>query len=107
MKKIARPATRDSVLESLLARSARPRVIGLCIVGLLYASCVRFHPKPVTPAAALGMLPLAYGIGSGADMPKPLAIAAIGALCISVMLSLVATPVTYFLMVGRRRNTGE
>ena len=32
-------------------------------------------------AAAFGMLPLAYGIGSGADMLKPLAIAVIGALC--------------------------
>ena len=49
-------------------------------------------------AAALGMLPLAYGIGSGADMLRPLAIAVIGALCISVLLSLVATPTVYYLM---------
>ena len=55
-------------------------------------------------AAALGMLPLAYGIGSGADMLKPLAIAVIGALCISVLLSLVATPTIYSLMVGRRKS---
>ena len=41
-------------------------------------------------AAALGMLPLAYGVGSGADMLKPLAV--MGALAISVLLSLVATP---------------
>jgi multidrug efflux pump subunit AcrB len=44
------------------------------------------------------MLPLAYGIGSGADMLKPLAIAVIGALCISVLLSLVATPAFYLLL---------
>jgi multidrug efflux pump subunit AcrB len=43
-------------------------------------------------AAALGMLPLAYGVGSGADMLRPLAIAVMGALGISVLLSLVATP---------------
>ena len=49
-------------------------------------------------AAAFGMLPLAYGIGSGADMLKPLAIAVIGALCISVLLSLIATPTVYYLM---------
>ncbi len=54
-------------------------------------------------AAALGMLPLAYGIGSGADMLKPLAIAVIGALCISVLLSLIATPTIYYLMVCRRK----
>ena len=49
-------------------------------------------------AAAFGMLPLAYGIGSGADMLKPLAIAVIGALCISVLLSLIATPTAYYLL---------
>jgi len=50
-----------------------------------------------TLAAALGLLPLAYGIGSGADMLKPLAIAVIGALLISVLLSLIATPTFYYL----------
>jgi Cu/Ag efflux pump CusA len=53
-------------------------------------------------AAALGMLPLAYGIGSGADMLRPLAIAVIGSLCVSVMLSLVATPTAYYLMRALR-----
>ena len=56
-------------------------------------------------ATALGMLPLAYGIGSGADMLKPLAIAVIGALSISVLLSLVATPVVYSLLDGLRRGS--
>jgi multidrug efflux pump subunit AcrB len=63
----------------------------------------RLRPVLMTSmAAALGMVPLAYGIGSGADMLKPLAIAVIGALCISVLLSLVATPTVYFLMTRRR-----
>jgi multidrug efflux pump subunit AcrB len=44
------------------------------------------------------MLPLAYGFGSGADMLKPLAVAVIGALCFSVLLSLIATPVVFYLM---------
>ena len=64
----------------------------------------RLRPVLMTSlAAGLGMLPLAYGIGSGADMLKPLAIGVIGALCISVVLSLVATPTVYFLM-ARWRN---
>ena len=59
----------------------------------------RLRPVLMTSmAAALGMLPLAYGIGAGADMLRPLAIAVIGALCISVLLSLVATPVAYFVL---------
>jgi multidrug efflux pump subunit AcrB len=43
-------------------------------------------------AAALGMLPLAYDVGSGADTLKPLAIGVMGALTVSVLLSLIATP---------------
>ena len=59
----------------------------------------RLRPVLMTSmAAALGMLPLAYGIGSGADMLRPLAIAVIGALCVSVLLSLVATPTVYHVM---------
>ena len=59
----------------------------------------RLRPVLMTSmAAALGMLPLAWGIGSGADMLRPLAIAVIGALCISVLLSLVATPVFYYVL---------
>jgi CzcA family heavy metal efflux pump len=65
----------------------------------------RLRPVLMTSmAAALGMLPLAYGIGSGADMLRPLAIAVIGALCISVLLSLIATPTIYYLMLGRRKT---
>ena len=63
----------------------------------------RLRPVLMTSlAAALGMLPLAYGIGSGADMLRPLAISVIGAVCISVLLSLVATPTAYFLMLQLR-----
>ncbi len=59
----------------------------------------RLRPVLMTSmAAACGMLPLAYGIGSGADMLRPLAIAVIGALCVSVLLSLVATPTLYYLL---------
>ena len=65
----------------------------------------RLRPVLMTSmAAAFGMLPLAYGVGSGADMLKPLAIAVIGALCISVLLSLVATPTIYYLMRHRDRE---
>jgi CzcA family heavy metal efflux pump len=59
----------------------------------------RLRPVLMTSlAAALGMLPLAYGIGSGADMLRPLAIAVMGALAISVLLSLVATPAVFYLL---------
>lgn len=60
----------------------------------------RLRPVLMTSlAAALGMLPLAWGIGSGAEILRPLAVAVIGALCISVLLSLVATPTVYYLLL--------
>jgi CzcA family heavy metal efflux pump len=66
----------------------------------------RLRPVLMTSmAAAFGMLPLAWGIGSGADMLRPLAIAVIGALCISVLLSLVATPTVYSLLLRSRGNS--
>ena len=59
----------------------------------------RLRPVLMTSlAAALGLLPLAYGIGAGSDMLKPLAIAVIGALSLSVLLSLVATPTVYYVL---------
>ncbi len=73
---------------------------------LVRAGHRRLRPVLMTSlAAALGMLPLAYGIGAGADMLRPLAIAVIGALCTSVLLSLIATPTMYYTLVRLRRRT--
>jgi CzcA family heavy metal efflux pump len=72
---------------------------------LVYSGRRRLRPVLMTSlAAAMGMLPLAYGIGSGTDMLRPMAIAVIGAVCISVLLSLVVTPTAYYLMLQRRGN---
>ena len=60
----------------------------------------RLRPVLMTSLTTfLGLLPLAYGVGAGADMLRPLAIAVIGALFISLLLSLIATPVCYYMMV--------
>jgi CzcA family heavy metal efflux pump len=73
---------------------------------LVHSGRRRLRPVLMTSlAAALGMLPLAYGIGSGADMLKPLAVAVIGSLLISVLLSLVATPTVYALLTRARKKT--
>jgi CzcA family heavy metal efflux pump len=67
---------------------------------LVNAGVRRLRPVLMTSlAAALGMLPLAYGVGTGAQMLKPLGIAVIGALVFSVVLSLIATPVLYYLLI--------
>ena len=72
---------------------------------LIRAGKRRLRPVLMTSGTtALGMLPLAYGVGSGADMLRPLAIAVIGAVCISVLLSLVATPVIYSILIKIRSS---
>jgi len=53
-------------------------------------------------AAVCGMLPLAFRLGAGSRMLQPLAIAVIGGLTISMVLSLVVTPVIYFLLTRNR-----
>jgi len=50
------------------------------------------------------MLPLAFGWGAGSQMLQPLAIAVIGGISISMILSLVITPVVYFRMAGKRQT---
>ncbi|HEY0906894.1 MAG TPA: efflux RND transporter permease subunit, partial [Methylophilus sp.] len=71
---------------------------------LLASGTRRLRPVLMTSlAAALGLLPLAYGIGAGSDMLKPMAVAVIGALVLSVLLSLIATPVLYHWL--QRRQT--
>ncbi len=60
----------------------------------------RLRPVLMTSlTTVLGLLPLAYGVGSGADMLKPLAIAVMGAVCISILFSLIATPAIYRVLL--------
>ncbi len=48
-----------------------------------------------TIAAILALFPLALGLGAGAALQKPLAIAVIGGLCVSVFFTLLVAPVIY------------
>jgi multidrug efflux pump subunit AcrB len=60
----------------------------------------RLRPVLMTSMTAfLGLLPLAYGVGAGADMLRPMAIAVIGSLFMSLVMSLLATPLFFYLLV--------
>lgn len=70
---------------------------------MLHAAQRRLRPILMTATAAIcGMLPLAFALGAGSQMLQPLAIAVIGGLVISMGLSLVVTPVIYYLMTAKR-----
>jgi CzcA family heavy metal efflux pump len=74
-----RRAAGDSVEEALVA-----------------AGRTRLRPILMTTFAAIGgLLPLALGIGSGAAMEKPLAIAVIGGLSTATAFTLIVIPVLY------------
>ena len=59
----------------------------------------RLRPIMMTSATTmLGLLPLALGIGEGADAQAPLARAVIGGLLVSMLITLVLVPVAYTLL---------
>jgi multidrug efflux pump len=66
----------------------------------IYEACVlRFRPITMTTMAALlGGLPLAMGLGNGAELRRPLGITIVGGLIFSQMLTLFTTPVVYLYM---------
>ena len=70
---------------------------------MLHAAQRRLRPIAMTAIAAVcGMLPLAFAMGAGSQMLQPLAIAVIGGLLVSVVLSLVVTPVVYYRLTRAR-----
>ncbi len=73
---------------------------------MMNAAQRRLRPILMTASAAIcGMLPLAFGIGAGSQMLQPLAIAVVGGLVISMLLSLIVTPVIYYLLTRPKTQT--
>jgi multidrug efflux pump subunit AcrB len=88
----------------LLDADQRFRKLGFAPeVALVQAGRRRLRPIAMTALATIaGMLPLALAIGSGSQMLQPLAIAVIGGLLSSMVLSLIFTPtIHYFLDRGK------
>jgi CzcA family heavy metal efflux pump len=90
----------------LLDAEHRFRDVGLSAQeAMVQAGRRRLRPIAMTALATIaGMLPLAFGIGSGSEMLKPLAIAVIGGLLSSMVLSLVFTPAIHYFLRPRART---
>ncbi len=70
------------------------------------ASKTRLRPILMTSLTTiLGLLPLALGIGEGAELQAPLAITVMGGLTTATFLTLVFIPALYLIVAGRAKKT--
>ncbi|MBN1238711.1 MAG: efflux RND transporter permease subunit, partial [Gammaproteobacteria bacterium] len=70
---------------------------------LVEAGRARLRPIVMTTlTTTLGLLPLALGLGEGAEMRAPMAVTVIGGLIASTLLTLIVIPVVYTLLDRRR-----
>lgn len=75
---------------------------------ILSAGPIRLRPILMTTSATiLGMMPIALGFGAGAELRAPMAIAIIGGLVTSTVLSLVVVPVVYAILDRVHPRFGE
>ncbi|MFQ5536865.1 MAG: efflux RND transporter permease subunit [Gemmatimonadota bacterium] len=85
----------------------RARADGLPVrAAILEAGRVRLRPIIMTTVTTvLGLLPMALGVGRGADLRAPMAVAVIGGLTLATALTLIVVPVVY-QTVERLRGGG-
>jgi multidrug efflux pump subunit AcrB len=70
-------------------------------VAVIEAGAVRMRPIVMTTlTSTVAMIPIALGIGAGSELMQPLAIATVGGLSLSSVLTLVVVPCGYIVMHG-------
>ena len=92
----------DFALEAQRTQNLQP-------ADAIYEAClVRFRPIMMTTMAALmGTLPIALGLGAGAEARRPLGLEVVGGLVVSQTLTLYITPVIYIYMERVRESLGK
>jgi len=87
----------NKLIESGMERTA----------AILQGNRERLRPILMTTLALVaGMLPLAIGTGPGAEERRAIAVVVIGGQSLSLLLTLIVTPVAYSVMEGLREKMG-
>jgi multidrug efflux pump subunit AcrB len=74
---------------------------------IVEAGATRLRPILMTTLTTVsGMLPLALGLGSGSELMQPLAVAVVGGLCVSTLLTLFVVPSAYVILNSGAERLG-
>ena len=92
----------DAIVKVDYTNQLRRRGLGK-VEALKQAGLVRLRPILMTTATTvLGLLPMALGLGEGAELRTPMAVTVIGGMMTSTLLTLLVVPAIY-MVVDRRR----
>ncbi len=84
------------IVEYANQRIARGESVTEAVVG---ASVIRLRPILMTTMSTLfGVLPIALGLGAGAESRKPLGVVVVGGMLFSTLLTLILVPIVYSLL---------
>jgi hydrophobe/amphiphile efflux-1 (HAE1) family protein len=91
--------TKNAILLVDLTNQVRREKGRGVVDAILEAGPIRLRPILMTTMAMiLGMLPSAFGVGEGGEFRAPMALATVGGLLTSTLLTLVMVPVAYMLL---------
>ena len=97
--------TKNSILIVEFANQLRSR--GSTVTkAVIEAATIRLRPILMTSFATIfGILPIAIGLGAGAESRRPLGLAVVGGMFFSTFLTLLVVPVVYTLLARFTRAT--
>jgi multidrug efflux pump len=99
--------TKNAILIVEFANQLRRRNLGL-FEAVIEAAKTRLRPILMTSFATIfGILPIAVGLGAGAESRRPLGISVVGGMAVATFLTLVVVPVVYTLLARLTRTTDQ